>query len=188
MDSRQYPCYFIKWLHDISFLATFQNFNREYFAWIQSLLKLDILDLNLQKRMFSIIFSKFENIFSFQGNFKKVLLWKFNAVTGCRLQSCNFIIKEPRFKFFLILSKVLGADISKCLHKNICDGVHCVGIRKRFANPKKELNVLYTARQEELLTQHQIQSVLIAGLSGKKRPSNVRLNVRTFLLIVDFVV
>ena len=31
---------------------------------------------------------------------------------------------------------------------------HCVGIRKRFANPKKELNVLYTARQEELLTQH----------------------------------
>ena len=31
----------------ISFLATFQNFNREYFAWIPFLLKLDILDLNL---------------------------------------------------------------------------------------------------------------------------------------------
>ena len=56
------------------FLATFQNSNRKYFAWIPFLLKSDILDLNLQKRMFSIIFSKFENILFFLSNFKKVFV------------------------------------------------------------------------------------------------------------------
>ena len=56
------------------FLATFQNTNRKYFAWIPFLLKSDILDLNLWKRMFSIIFSKFENILFFLSDFKKVFV------------------------------------------------------------------------------------------------------------------
>ena len=54
---------------------------------------------------------------------KSICSGGFSVVAGCRLQSCNFIKKEPRHKFFLIFSKVLGADISKCPHKNICDGV-----------------------------------------------------------------
>ena len=41
------------------FLATFQNTNRIYFPSIPFFLKSHILDLNLQKKMFSIIFSKF---------------------------------------------------------------------------------------------------------------------------------
>ena len=56
------------------FLATFQNTNRIYFPGISFLLKSHILDLNLQKRMFSIIFSKFENILSFLSNFKKLFV------------------------------------------------------------------------------------------------------------------
>ena len=56
------------------FLATFQNTNRIYFPGISFLLKSHILDLNLQKRMFSIIFSKFENILSFLSNLKKVFV------------------------------------------------------------------------------------------------------------------
>ena len=56
------------------FLETFQNTNRKYFAWIPFLLKSHILDLNLQKRMFSIIFSKFESILSFLSNFEKVFV------------------------------------------------------------------------------------------------------------------
>ena len=56
------------------FLATFQNTNRIYFPGISFLLKSHILDLNLQKRMFSIIFSKFENTLFFLSNFKKVFV------------------------------------------------------------------------------------------------------------------
>ena len=56
------------------FLANFQNTNRIYFPSIPFLLTSHILDLNLQKKMFSIIFSKFENILSFLSNFKKVFL------------------------------------------------------------------------------------------------------------------
>ena len=54
---------------------------------------------------------------------KSICSGSFSAVAGCRLQSCNFIKKEPRYKVFLIFSKVLGADNLKCPHKNICDGV-----------------------------------------------------------------
>ena len=67
------------------FLATFQNTDRKYFAWIPFLLKPDILDLNLQKRMFSIIFSKFENILFFRAISEKYLQWKFQCVS--RLQT-----------------------------------------------------------------------------------------------------
>ena len=90
------------------FLETFQNTNRKYLAWIPFLLKSHILDLNLQKRMFSIIFSKFENILSFLSNFEKVFVVE--VLVGQQAVDSRF-------------PKVLGADISKCPHENICDGV-----------------------------------------------------------------
>ena len=78
------------------FLATFQNTNTKSFAWIPFLLRSDILE----KRMFSISFSKFENILSFLSNFKKSICSRsFSAVAGCRLQSYNFIKKDPATSF-----------------------------------------------------------------------------------------
>ena len=96
------------------FLATNTNTSRKYFAWIPFLLKSDILELNLQKRMFSISFSKFENILSFLSNFKKVFVVKvFVTQQAVNCSRATLFKKSPLQVFFIL----------KCLHKNICDGV-----------------------------------------------------------------
>ena len=92
------------------FLATFQNTNTKSFAWIPFLLRSDILE----KRMFSISFSKFENILSFLSNFKKVFVVKVFVTYQAVNCSCATLFKKSPLQVFLIL---------KCLHKSICDGV-----------------------------------------------------------------
>ena len=78
---------------------------------------------SVEKNVFNNFLETWKHPFFSEQFQKSICSGSFSAVAGCRLQSCNFSKKEPRHKFFLIFSKVLGADISKCRHKNICDGV-----------------------------------------------------------------
>ena len=69
-------------------------------------------------RLESVEKNVFDNFLEISEQFPKTICnGSFSAVAGCRLLSCNFIKKESRCKFFLIFSKVLGADISKCPHR-----------------------------------------------------------------------